>query len=193
MDYIDEIFKKTKYMESLVDEIKSNQISLNDKSNNLLKEFHLSNGKVIQAARMIMRAWVNYKINKKFYVLLTEFREKELAKKIEKIVLHRETIIEDKKEIDYDIEIARKAIEILSAKIIPKNKILCEPFMTKRNLYPTLSMRNNRTNYLANIMNFLQYADGKNDLWDISALININKKKTLKLFNKLKKQNLISS
>ena len=65
--------------------------------------------------------------------------------------------------------------------------------MTKRNLYPTLSMRNNRTNDLANIMNFLQYADGKNDLWDISALINVNKKKTLKLFNKLKKQNLISS
>ena len=65
--------------------------------------------------------------------------------------------------------------------------------MTKRNLYPTLSRHNNRTKDLANIMNFLQYADGKNDLRDISILININKKKTLKLFNKLKKSNLIFS
>jgi aminopeptidase-like protein len=65
--------------------------------------------------------------------------------------------------------------------------------MTKRNLYPTLSMRNNRTKDLKNIMNFLQYADGKNDLCDISALIDVNKKKTIKIFNKLKKRNLISS
>ena len=65
--------------------------------------------------------------------------------------------------------------------------------MTKRNLNPTLSRHNNKTKYLANVMNFLQYADGKNDLCDISLLININKKKTLKLFNKLKKHNLISS
>jgi aminopeptidase-like protein len=98
-----------------------------------------------------------------------------------------------KKGIAESTKVARKAIEILSDKIIPKNKILCEPFMTKRNLYPTLSMRNNRTKDLKNIMNFLQYADGKNDLCDISALIDVNKKKTIKIFNKLKKRNLISS
>jgi aminopeptidase-like protein len=98
-----------------------------------------------------------------------------------------------KKGIAESTKVVRTAIETLSAKIIPKNRILCEPFMTRRNLYPTLSRHNNRTKDLANIMNFLQYADGKNDLCDISVLININKKKTLKLFNKLKKSNLISS
>ena len=98
-----------------------------------------------------------------------------------------------KKGITESTKVARKAIEILSGKIFPKNLILCEPFMTKRNLYPTLSRYNNKTKGLANIMNFLQYADGKNDLWDISALININKKETLKIFNKLKIYNLISS
>ena len=90
-------------------------------------------------------------------------------------------------------KVARTAIEILSRKIIPKSKILCEPFMTKRNLYPTLSRRNERTKDLANIMNFLQYADGKNDLSDISALIKISKKETLEIFNKLKISNLIDS
>ena len=48
-------------------------------------------------------------------------------------------------------------------KVIPKNKILCEPQMGKRGLYPTLSNKYKKTNII-NFMSFLQYADGKNDL-----------------------------
>ena len=97
-----------------------------------------------------------------------------------------------KKGIADSVKVARTAIQILSNKIVPKNKILCEPFMTKRGLYPTLSKHDSRTVNLANMMDFLQYADGKNNLDDISVLLNVNKKKLFNIYNKLKKLSLIS-
>ena len=42
-------------------------------------------------------------------------------------------------------------------------------------------------------MDFLQYSDGRNDLWDISRLIKLNYKKTEKIYKLLKKSNIISS
>lgn len=40
-------------------------------------------------------------------------------------------------------------------------------------------------------MDFLQYADGKNDLNNISNIIGLNLTKTKKLYNRLKKNKLI--
>jgi len=87
--------------------------------------------------------------------------------------------------------VAKKAIEILSKKIVPKNKFLCEPNMGKRKLYPTLS-KNLLQDHAKNMMNFLTYSDGKNDISNISSIIKLSKKKTIQIFNKLKVYNLIS-
>ncbi len=87
-------------------------------------------------------------------------------------------------------KVSKKAIEILIKKIIPKNKILCEPQMGKRGLYPMLSTKNN-SKITSHYMDFLQYADGKNDLASISALLNIKLSLTRKIYNILKKNNLI--
>jgi len=86
--------------------------------------------------------------------------------------------------------VAKKAIEILIKKIVPKNKILCEPQMGKRGLYPMLSTKNNKK-ITKDYMNFLQYADGKNDLENISTLLNIKLSLTHKIYNILKKNNLV--
>ena len=86
--------------------------------------------------------------------------------------------------------VAKKAIEILIKKKIPKNKILCEPQMGKRGLYPMLSTKNNKK-ITKHYMNFLQYADGKNDLENISTLLNIKLSFTHKIYNILKKNNLV--
>ncbi len=88
--------------------------------------------------------------------------------------------------------VARKAIEILQDKIIPKNIILCEPFLTKRNFYPTLSNITPINLFLQKSLDFLQYADGKNDLEDISKKIKIKDKKfIIKIYKNLKKLKLI--
>jgi aminopeptidase-like protein len=100
-----------------------------------------------------------------------------------------ETVV-TKKGIRGGYKIAKTAISILLKKIIPKNIILCEPQMSKRNLYPYISS-NNRPKITNDIMNFLQYADGKNDLKKISKLINLSIKEAIKIKKILLKKKLI--
>lgn len=63
--------------------------------------------------------------------------------------------------------------------IIPKNKILCEPFMEKRKIYKKI------------YMSFLQYADGSMNLNQISKKINLKINDTKKIYKILKKEDLV--
>ena len=82
---------------------------------------------------------------------------------------------------------------IFYKKKIPKNLILCEPSLSKRKLYPAISKKNNKDLRLGQeILDFLQYADGKNDLNDISKLIHLNYKKTYKICEILLRNKIIS-
>ena len=69
----------------------------------------------------------------------------------------------------------------------------CEPNLGKRGLYPLLGTPDNQTleKRIANILDFLQYADGSNNLKQISNLINSNYKETIKIYFLLKKKKLI--
>jgi len=62
--------------------------------------------------------------------------------------------------------------------------------MRKRNLYPTISS-NYRSKFTKNIMNFMQYADGKNDLEMIAKRIKISKNEAHKINKLLLKKKLI--
>ena len=80
-------------------------------------------------------------------------------------------------------------------KISPKNlvsKIVCEPNLGKRNLYPTISQKEFHEKDTKLRMDVLAYANGQNSIFDIA--IKLNKK--LKAINEeiklLKKANLIS-
>jgi len=86
--------------------------------------------------------------------------------------------------------VAKKAIDIINSKIIPKTNFLCEPQMGKRNLYPHLST-GAKTKNRKNIMNFIQFSDGKNDLEDISRKIGINIGQAKKIYKKLIKNKII--
>ena len=86
--------------------------------------------------------------------------------------------------------VAKKSVEILLKSDYPKNKVLCEPQMGKRGLYPTLSTKN-KNNITKDYMNFLQYADGTNSLEQISKLIKLNLNSIKKIYTILLKHNLI--
>ena len=72
----------------------------------------------------------------------------------------------------------------------------------KKFTYPNLSTKNKNTflsspagnlSFFSNdLMNFLQYADGKNDLNKISKLIKTNYKETFKIYKILTKHQLVS-
>ena len=86
--------------------------------------------------------------------------------------------------------VARKSIEILLERIYPTFKIMCEPQMGKRGLYPTLSTKD-KTKKNKSYMNFLQYADGTNSLEKISNLIKLDLNSVKKIYSILFKNNLI--
>tara|TARA_Y100001970_G_C14259681_1_gene878904 strand:+ start:8128 stop:9420 length:1293 start_codon:yes stop_codon:yes gene_type:complete len=95
------------------------------------------------------------------------------------------------KGINGGFKVAKEAISILLRQILPKARYYCEPQMGKRNLYSTLSIKNNKSKTTQSLMDFLQYCDGKNNLDDISLLIKQDKKTTKKIYNILKNYKII--
>ena len=70
-------------------------------------------------------------------------------------------------------KILKESIKIINQYLIPKSKVLSEPHLSKYNLYPTLSKKN-INNFSQSILDFMQYCDGKNDLYKISEILNID-------------------
>lgn len=68
---------------------------------------------------------------------------------------------------------------------------LCEPQLGKRGMYPTISQKNGYEE-VKKIRDFLAYADGKNDLLDISNIIGVSVEQLIPIVDKLKEKNLIS-
>ena len=87
-------------------------------------------------------------------------------------------------------EIVAKVIRMLERNSYYKMKILCEPQLGKRGLYPTVSRKGN-VNLVKNMMNFIAYADGKNDLIDISSRIECEIDELIEIINNLKENDLI--
>lgn len=100
-------------------------------------------------------------------------------------------LIVTKKGLKGGFQVAKTAIQILQKKIIPKNNFFCEPNMGKRKLYPTLSVATSKNKNSRNLMNFITYSDGKNDLETISKIIKINLTQTKKIYNLLKDKKII--
>ena len=76
--------------------------------------------------------------------------------------------------------------------MFPKSSYYCEPFLTKKNLYKTLSFKiYYKKDFSKKILDFLQYCDGKNSLEDISFFIKLNIKETKKIYKYLLKIKLV--
>ena len=91
---------------------------------------------------------------------------------------------------DGGFNVARKSIEILLERIYPKYKIMCEPQLGKRGMYPTLSQKNTYQD-ADKILDFLMYSDGTNSLEKISNLIKLELNFIKKINKILLKNNLI--
>ncbi len=71
-----------------------------------------------------------------------------------------------------------------------KVTVLCEPQLGKRGLYPTISQKGSYDEVAA-MTNFIAYADGKNDLFDISDRIGVPMHKLVLIAKKLEGSNLL--
>jgi len=96
-----------------------------------------------------------------------------------------------KKGLEGSFEILKNIIDAFELASFPKAKTKCEPFLTKRNLYPTLSIKRNIDYELKNLLDILAYSNGKRSVFQISNILNLELKSTLEILKKLKKHNLI--
>ncbi len=74
--------------------------------------------------------------------------------------------------------VVKKIVNLLQNKILPYSKIICEPMLSKRKLYPTRSAlsKSKIDQNIRNILSFMSYSNGKNDLEKISNLFSISKR-----------------
>lgn len=71
-----------------------------------------------------------------------------------------------------------------------KSKMLCEPQLGKRGLYPTLSTEESGKS-VRDMMNFITYADGKHDLIDIANTIGVYANNLIPIVDKLLSADLL--
>ncbi|MGY4688933.1 DUF4910 domain-containing protein [Salibacterium sp. K-3] len=84
----------------------------------------------------------------------------------------------------------QSCIELLEHNNVYRSSTLGEPQLGKRGLYPTLSTKGSAAN-IKNITNFLAYADGSNDLIDISDHIGLSTTEIIDLAEILKEHSLL--
>ena len=65
----------------------------------------------------------------------------------------------------------KRAIECIESNCIPRVTTLGEPQLGARGLYPSISMKGS-ADLVRQMMDFVSYADGKNDLIDIADKVN---------------------
>ena len=82
-------------------------------------------------------------------------------------------------------------IEALESNAVYKAKCFGEPQLGKRGLYPTVSQKGNYDSVTA-MKNFIAYADGKNDLIDISNIIDVPIEKIGRIAHELLNVDILS-
>ncbi len=81
-------------------------------------------------------------------------------------------------------DVMTQVIEALEYNYNYKINIVCEPQLGKRGLYPTISQKGSYDEVMA-IKDFIAYADGRNDLIDISNIIKVPVKRLCTIVDQL--------
>lgn len=87
-------------------------------------------------------------------------------------------------------EVMTQAITTLEHNGYYRIKVLCEPQLGKRGLYPTISQKGSYNEVKA-MTNFIAYADGRHDLIDISNLIHVPTGKLIEISQTLMNNDLL--
>ena len=101
------------------------------------------------------------------------------------------------KSLNNSLKVLKTIVDAFETGLYPEVRIKGEPQLSKYNLYPTISQKGikNKGNFskqeFIDRCNVLAYADGKNNLFDISKKINLSLEKLIIEINLLKKHKLV--
>jgi aminopeptidase-like protein len=88
-------------------------------------------------------------------------------------------------------EMTRELVGALEANGRYKVTTMCEPRLSPRGLYPSVSDKNSGGGAVRIMMNFLAYCDGRNDLFEISEIIGARVLKLIPIMRKLEDAGVI--
>ena len=95
------------------------------------------------------------------------------------------------KGLDQSLDVFKDIIDAFETGLYPKTKILCEPNLGKRNLYPTISQKGSYNNELVMRMDLIALSNGKNSIFKISKLLNENLNTVCREYKLLKLKGLL--
>ena len=72
------------------------------------------------------------------------------------------------------LEVFTNIIDAFELGLYPKTKIICEPNLGKRNLYPTLSQKGVYDDKVITRNDLIAYSNGKRNVFQISNILNKN-------------------
>ncbi len=99
--------------------------------------------------------------------------------------------IVSQKNLEGSLEILKNIVIAFESGLYPKTKILCEPNMGKRGLYPLLSKKNNQNDDLKLRMDIISYSDGTKNIFEICNLLETPLSRVIKELKNLKKNKII--
>lgn len=74
--------------------------------------------------------------------------------------------------------------------LYPKTKLICEPFLSKYGLYKSMTSKYDYKN-IQDLLNAINYADGKRTIFDISLLIKVELNDLIKIYRELRFKKII--
>ena len=91
------------------------------------------------------------------------------------------------------LSLAKKIIKHIEAQTFPRSTNFCEPFLTKKNMYPTTSKVGAVNKNIRKLLDFLSYCDGKNSALQIQSLTKLKAYEVKEIIKKLTKYKLIKN
>lgn len=89
--------------------------------------------------------------------------------------------------------ILKDIVDSLETSLYPKTKIVCEPFLSKRNLMPSMrdkEMYKNKNQFI--LSNLIAYSNGINSIFDLAILLNIPLQEVCKILKILINNKIVS-
>lgn len=100
--------------------------------------------------------------------------------------------IVSQKNLDQSLNILKNIVTAFELGLFPKTKVLCEPNLGKRGLYPLLSKKNNHNDTIKLRLDLLSFSDGKKSIFEICNIIKQPLSKIIYQYKILKKHKLIN-
>jgi aminopeptidase-like protein len=98
-----------------------------------------------------------------------------------------------KKGLNQSYHFFQECINTIENSLFPKVKVLCEPLMSKRGLYPTISGKSDTSYHkqVREMMSVLSYSDGLTSANEIAEICKLSESHVYSILKNLKKSNVI--